>query len=257
MRLLFAFLLLLSLTGCRWESDTYCDPSERILPARPDEETMYYHNEFCRVINEYATELGYYRQIWLEHSYAERGDDGRFVVWVDFSTQANVDLENARRISVFTIDSLLDKLNSSEILMRGNPGPFTFHDLYFSIEYTSFYGKYNDPLLVGRSELKYGYMDLFYAHDAFKLDPIVYHKHSEPFETSRCIVAAQNATLQKIDPSGKDVFDHIISPEDWLAKKSHFIRESAKKFDAYEYQYHSALSNYTRYSDSGGEKNPE
>ncbi|NGX57177.1 MAG: hypothetical protein K940chlam3_00060 [Chlamydiae bacterium] len=250
MRLVIALLLTLFLTGCRWESDTYCDPSLKNLPARPDDETMYYQHELCKVINEYATELEWYHQVWLEHSYAKRDDDGQFIVWVDFTSQANEDIPNARRLSVRVIDGLIDKLNESEILRNAQPGPFTFEHIYFSLEYKSFYGKYNDSLLVGRSELKYGYLNVFYAHDAFQVEPIVYHKHTEPYEISRCIVATQDETHKRLKPTGESIFDRMVSPEDWMSGDPEYVRKPPEEFKSYEYDYRSTLSNYPKYAET-------
>lgn len=247
MRFTLALLVTLFLTGCRWECDTLCDPSERMLPVAFDDEMMVYQKEFCRVINEFATELEWYYQIWLEHSYAKQDDDGSFIVWVDFTTQDIEDLPGARRLSVRMIDSLLDRLNGSQILRSGQGRDFTFEDLYFSIEYTSFYGRYNDPLIVGRSELKHGYMNVFYAHDAFKVDPIIYHKHSEPYETSRCIVAAQDAARKRLRPTKERIYDRIVAPEDWMSGDPDYLRRPENIFDAYEFDFKSTLSNFPSY----------
>ena len=248
MRILLALLITICLTGCRWESDTVCDPSVRMLPVRPDDETMYFQKELCHVITAYATELEWYYQIWLEHSYAKWDEDeGNFIVWVDFTTQANEDLPGARRLSVRIIDGLLDRLNESEILTSAQGRKFVFEDLYFSVEYTSFYGRYNDPLLVGRSELKHGYLNVFYAHDCFQVEPIIYHAHSEPYETSRCIVASQDATHKNLRPTKESIFDRLVSPEDWLSGDPDYVREPERIFDAYEFDYKSTISNYPKY----------
>jgi len=260
MRFILALLIALLLTGCRWESDTLCDPSERILPVRPDDETMYYQKEFCRVINEYATELEWYYQIWLEHSYAKLDDDGSFVVWLDFASQAHEDIPGARRLSVRIIDGFLERLNKSPILRAAQGRDFVPDDLYFSIEYTSFYGRYDDPLLVGRTELKYGYMNIFYAHDCFTVDPVVYHKHSEPYETSRCIVATQDATYKRLKPTSESIYDRILDPEDWLSGDPDYVRRPQQEFDAYEFDFKSTISNFPKYENdtpSGGLRTPQ
>lgn len=245
MRFYFALLMILVLPCCRWESDTYCDPREKMLPLRPDQETMFYQHEICKVINTYATKLDWLHQIWLENCYANYEEDGQFYIFVDFSTQDNLDLPEARRMSVLLIEGLLKALNENQLLVAHQNGPFTPDNLYFSIEYTSFYGKYIDILLVGRTELKYGYLNVFYAHDAFMLDPVIYHKHSEPYETSKCIVAAEFKELKKLKPTAEFVYDRMLTPEKWTSGVPDYIlKHSSEEYKPLDFSETSAVSNY-------------
>lgn len=244
-RLLGLLLLVLFCSGCRYESKTVCDPSLKYLPVKPDELTMMYTNEALAVINSYTTELAWYHQIWLENAYVQIEDDGKMHVWVDFNTQANEEIPGARKLSVKVIDGLLAALNASTILAP--VGPFTPDILYFSIEYTSYYGVYVDTLLVGRSELQHGYMNMYYAHDAFQIDPVYYHKHSEPYETSQKIVAVVEKVESRLKPTRESIYDRLVSPEDWFGGEPDYIRKAPEAFDAYEYRYKTTLSNYPRY----------
>jgi hypothetical protein len=246
MRFLLALFALLVLTGCRWESDTYCDPREKMLPVRPDEETMFYQHEICKLVNEYATKLEWYHQVWLEHCYAEFEND-KFNLYVDFSSQANLNIPEARKMTVRIIESLLDHLNENELLVARQESKFTPENLYFNLTYTSFYGKYVDSLLVGRSELKYGFLNVFYAHDAFMVDPVIYHKHSEPYETSKCIVATQDKTDKKLKPTPESIYDRIVAPQDWMSGDPDYVRRPPGDFDAYELIRRGTMSNYPRY----------
>lgn len=248
-RLILALLLLL-LTSCRWESDTVCDPRENLLPVKPDEETWFLTQLILSIINTYAVELEAYHQIWLEHSYAIRGDDGRFYIWVDFTTQSLQDIPGARRLSVLMIEDLLKRLNENENLLATQDfEPFTSDNLYFSIEYTSFYGRYIDTYLVGRSELKYGYMNVFYAQDAFQLWPVVYHKHSEPYETSVLIVEAQDAANKRIKPTREMIYDQLTSRIDWFSGDPDYIRETPDIFDSNDFRTRGVITNYPKKGD--------
>lgn len=245
MRLLIALLTLSLLTACRWESDTYCDPRERMLPVRPDEDTMFYQHEICKIINTYATEIEYYHQVWMENCYANF-EDGKFYLFLDFTTQTNLDLIEARRMSVRMIESILKRLNANQLLVSRQGGPFTPENLYFSIEYTSFYGKYIDILLVGRSELKYGFLNIFYAHDAFMLDPVIYHKHSEPYEISKCIVFTQDRVRKELKPNAERAYDEVVGPENWMTGTPDYVRKPTEEFNAYDFNFRSTLTNYPK-----------
>ncbi|GEM_PF-2299348 len=240
-------LLILCLTGCRYESDFVCDPRERMLPAKPDPETWAYTKEILKIVNTMGAELEYYHQVWLEHSYAIRDDDGQFYIWLDFSTQSLQDIPGARRLMVKLVTDLLGRLNDSSMLAAAQQGiPFTTDNLYVDIEYTSFYGVYDDPLYVGRSELDHGYMNVFYAHTAFEKEPVYYHKHSEPFETSVEIVAAIEKADEHLRPDYIHQYDRLVSPVDWMSGQPDYVRSRTEDFDIDKFKKKSTLSNYPK-----------
>lgn len=241
-------LLALVLTGCRWESDTYCDPSCKMLPVKPDPETWVYQEEIIRIINTFATEIEFYHQINLESSYAIRGDDGLYYIWLYFSTQAIQDIPGARRLIVQMVEEVLQRLNENALVVGAQGGEdFTTDNLYLCLEYTSFYTRYDDPLMVARSELKYGYLDTFYAGTAFEVNPVIYHKHCEPYETSLLIVQTELATEKNLQTTGLSIYDRLTSPVDWMSGKPDYVRLPRDIFDADDFREKSTLSNYPRH----------
>lgn len=218
-----------------------------MLPIRPDDAEMETQHAFCRAINAYATEVYWYHQIMLENAYATKGLDGKWGIWIDFKSQALLDINGARRVSVRMIEDIIQVLNCYADLKEAQGRAFKVEDLYFSIEYESFYGVYDDPLLVARTELAHGYMNVFYAHTAFQVEPVIWHKHSEPFETSQCIVYTQDEVNSYLQPTGTSVFDKLVAAEDWMSGDPDYVRRPADRFDSYEYGKKGVLSNYPRY----------
>lgn len=184
-RWIYFCLMLIGLTGCRAEKVYHVPMEPSVYLTTLDISTI-----VLNFADPYKDD-----HVYLHSSYANMCDDtGRFTVWLDFYTQKLLDLEGARRLMVEMSQGLLRHLNG---YIYNNPsnaekGGFTYNDLYISVEFESYFGKYVDPLYVGRMELKDGYFNAFYAHTALDPKSIVFHQHFEPYETSVHIIDVEN-----------------------------------------------------------------
>ncbi len=192
MRLIPLFLLIIAATSCG-----AC--REGCAPVRePQVEEDYFgkdiRRELERIITIYALGLKQKRCMQLEHAYIVH--DFGYHVSLDFTSQDTLEIEEARVLFVEVVEEFLDLLNKDSVLASYTSGyEFTPEDLYYSIEYESFRGKYIDPLYVARQQLEEGLFTSYYAHDALDTKSVVYHKHYEPWETSVLIVHTQKEML--------------------------------------------------------------
>lgn len=190
-RLLLFFMLTL-LSAC----------VSKIYQAPMDENVYASTREISRVILTYADPLKR-DHVYLNHSYAYyEPEEGRFLIWMDFHSQKLLDVDQSRRLLVEMVEGFLESLNNHPILYGylneyPNAFPFTYHDLYISVELESYHGVYVDPLYVGRFELADGYMSSFYAHTALDPRSCVFHQHFEPYESSLLFVTVEKELDQE------------------------------------------------------------
>lgn len=216
-----AILLTLFLLGCK---ATTCVP----FADKLDEEELFFSDarrEITRIITIYSIELKQQLCLQLENAYVMHDDFG-FHVWVDWKSQENLDIEEGRRYFVSIVEGLLDRLNYDDNL-KSMTGNFQFSPdfLYLSIEFESFFGKYIDPLYIGRLELVDGIFGAFYAHDGFDVKSPVYHKHFEPYETSVLIVQTQRAMWEM----QKEIEDSELKLEKEKAEYVRLLRQAFER----------------------------
>lgn len=162
-------------------------------------------------------ELQFEDGIWICNAYIKHfPDDGDDQVWIDFHTYHVADIQDARKIFVHTIEKMLDRLDSAEKLgpYRWNDD-YTVEDLYVSMEFKSFFGRYVDPKYVGRMELKKGELVQYYANTGFDDYNPCFHFHSEPYKTSVRIVKTQDRITKQREadiPDLPDYFETDIFP---------------------------------------------
>lgn len=193
MRHLIAFLILLILTGCCWDRDWRCR-RKNLNPGPGPTMTadfLLFSEEIPQIVLPFADELKSKERINLRHSYVYRDDEGNYIVWLDFYTQLLYDVDQTRRLMVHVVEGLLERLNADGQLYSRWGAPFTFEDLYVSIDFESFFGIYIDPLYISRAVLLCGNLTAFYANTATDMHSVVYHKHEEPYVSSRLFVTIE------------------------------------------------------------------
>jgi hypothetical protein len=175
-----------------------------------------------RAIHWYVDSLPMELGIYLRHSYTYRDPCKGPVIWMDFTSQDLLDVNEARRVMVETVEGFLGRLNNDpEIAIAFNNVPFTFENLYVSIEYESYFGQYVDPLYVARTELKDSWFTASYAHTAFNERAPIFHMHKEPYESSRFFIMVQD-----------DIEDaHRMREEEEKANRSDFFNLSGPPID--------------------------
>lgn len=198
MRYLLALLFslsVMSIAGCACSPrNTDCNPYVDEV-ARDEFFVDGARRELIRLITVYFTELKLNKCFNLEHAFVEKDPFG-YKIWIDFTAQDILDIEGARRLFVGFVQNLLERLNGDPILAAQTEGHhFTIADLYISVEFESFFGKYVDVLYVARMQLECGVMTSYYAHDALNHDSVTYHKHYEPYETSLLIVQTEQELM--------------------------------------------------------------
>ncbi|GAB4237004.1 MAG: hypothetical protein Tsb0021_16840 [Chlamydiales bacterium] len=112
--------------------------------------------------------------------------EGRYYIWADFYTQELLEIIEARHLLVRLIDGLID-LATDISSVQLDP-----RQMYVNVSFESFYGKYVDPLYVGRMELKNGYISAYYAHTALNPNLVIFHQHFEPYLTTRLLTEIDN-----------------------------------------------------------------
>lgn len=210
MRRLIILVILVSLTSCCkfklwwWQKDCgECDHNKNsnVVRVAMDEDQYQATCEISKIIIDYQDELKRDLEMYLIHSYAEPDEYGQWHIWLDFNTQEILDVAGARRMIVRTVEGFLDRLNSHPWLYI-RTGRFTPMSLYVSVELTSYYGKFIDPLIVGRMELEGGFLTCYYAHDALNPRSIIFHQHFEPYASAVCFVRHEDE-LAKAKEQGK------------------------------------------------------
>lgn len=217
-RLLSAFILFLTLTGCS-SRDHCCDlynwvVGEKEFKVAISPEVIAINEEIARTLVFYGVKIEKDRNLYVESSYAKRSPSGRFWIWMDLSSQRILDVPGTRRMMVNLVEGLLNALNSNPKLKSIQT--FTPEDLYVSIELESFFGRYVDALYVGRAELLDGELVASYAHDCFDPELQTFHKHIEYYQMSKVLVAADDEARAEY----KSLWDPLKSlyqeePEDW------------------------------------------
>lgn len=165
--------------------------------------------EIICMITKTAVRLDKEEGLSLHSAYANK-ENGELYIWADFQTQRILDLQGARRLSVDLIESILATLNEQSSLNT----TFSVDNLYISVEFESFFGAYVDPLYVGRVELKNNFLTCFYANSALDPDAVVFHKHSEPYSTSKVIVACEREEEGKYKGKYK-AYNALVETPDW------------------------------------------
>lgn len=193
MRHLIAFLILIILSGCCWDRDWRCVKKDKNPKPGPmmTADFLLFSEEIPQIVLPYADELKSKERINLRHSYVYRDDEGNYIIWLDFYTQLLYDVDQTRRLMVHVVEGLLERLNADGQLYSRWGAPFTFEDLYVSIDFESFFGIYVDPLYMSRAVLLCGTLTAFYANTATDMHTPVYHKHEEPYVSSRLFVAIE------------------------------------------------------------------
>ena len=208
MKSLIIFLLLAVLTSCgccNFDSDNKQSAEIVRVPMSSEEYTVI--KEIAAIIINFDDELKRDLNTYLDNSYAFPDEESsHFTVWMDFHSQEILDVAGARRLIVRIVEGLLERLNNDPWLSEYAGGSFTPRDLYISLELTSYYGKFIDPLIVGRVELCKGLLNCFYAHDAMDPLSVEQHQHFEPYESSRFFVEQEDLMKERQEkvPPNKD-----------------------------------------------------
>lgn len=132
---------------------------------------------------------------------------------IEFYSQDLLELEDGRDLIVKIGESLLDKANSNPFLRTiSDTGLFSPEHFHVIVELESYYGKYVDPLYLGRIELREGIV-YYYAHTALDFETIVFQRHIEPYETARMITQVKEE-VSTMYPKGPTLPARgLLSPE--------------------------------------------
>lgn len=198
MNRLIVFLLLVGLTSCNCCLPPEGKKSAEIIRVPMSSEEYSIIKEIAAIIINYDDELKRDLNVYLDNSYAFPNEErGHIVIWMDFHSQEILDVAGARRMIVRIVEGLLERVNTDPWLSEYAGGSFTPKDLYISVELTSFYGKHNDVLIVGRMELNNGVLNCYYAHDALDPRSVEQHQHFEPYESARFFVEQEDLMRER------------------------------------------------------------
>jgi len=108
-----------------------------------------------------------------------------------FSSMVTLDLCDARYLLVDIVENYLRLFNEHYILASEvRRPPLTPDDLYLIVTFESFYGRYVDEQYVNQIRMYQGCVT-YYDFEAFDPMEDVFHKHTEFYNNTRLIVAAQ------------------------------------------------------------------
>ncbi len=187
MRYFWFFVLLLSMSGCcHMETPPTEDPDwtprHRVLQERPTDDLTF-------AVESYAATLKYDHRLHLDNAFACIGDHGT-TIHLDFHTQHILELCEVRMLLVDVVEGLLFKLNSDYIPPEQRPFPFTADMLEITIDFESFYVKFNDQMYIGWVVLEDGIA--FYYQSNLRNEKLdCWKSHFEPYYKSRTIAMAQ------------------------------------------------------------------
>lgn len=207
LRLATILIALSFITSCTNRCADMNLPPEVFAPDRTVE-TL----EIVEFLNLWALEMDEKLNVQLAWSYAYPGVDG-YDLLLDFTSQEILDIPGVRRLVVAMMDRLQEFMNSSNVIRnKYHNFVLTPYNVYLSIEFESFFGRFVDPLYVGRLELNGGELTAFYAHTAFEPEPIIFHQHYEPYEVTRTIVLAEKEYKKAVSQKPrKDVLERTFN----------------------------------------------
>lgn len=140
--------------------------------------------EMSSLIINFSAPLETERRLRLEDSRIVY-DESILKIYLEYSSQALLDMCEARLLMVEIVDEFLKRLNNHTVLgFQLEHFPFTADDLEVKINFESFFGVYVDPLYIGLTWLKSGCV-YYYAFDI--KDPYAdwSHQRFEPYFKSR------------------------------------------------------------------------
>ena len=90
-------------------------------------------------------------------------------------------------------------------------------NLYLNVQFDSFFGRFVDPLYVGRMELINGYLTAYYAHTALDRDSIIFHQFFEPYVTSAMLTRVDTRVLEEMSELSpkKDLGEFLDSAQEF------------------------------------------
>lgn len=130
----------------------------------------------------YGNEVERDDQLFLLDSRACFTVDGIARIVMHFRTQRLVDLCEGRDLIVKLVEGFLKRMNSdSNVAGSLHPYPLTADRLKINIEFESFYGRFIDPLYMGRINLEKGIV-FYYTHDSLDPDTVHWKQRVEPYD---------------------------------------------------------------------------
>ena len=130
----------------------------------------------------YGNEVERESKLFLLDSRAYFTVDGIFHICLHFRTQRLVDVCDGRDLIVQLVEGFLKRINSdSTVCGTIRPFPLTADHLKINIEFESFFGRYIDPLYMGRILLENGFV-FYYSHDALDKDTVRWKQRVETYE---------------------------------------------------------------------------
>jgi hypothetical protein len=155
--------------------------------------------------------------IELCHAKAYRRLDGSFLIAANFYSQEILEINEARHVVANLAADILLLLNMQPMGIRfAEDLPFTPSNLTFSIDYESFFGRFVDPRLVGRTELREGYLTAYYAHSALDADSFIFQQFFEPYITTAMLTRVDERVAEEmiLDEEGKQLLD-LLQGDEW------------------------------------------
>lgn len=155
--------------------------------------------EVSRAVLTYAVKLKHTRRLFLADSQVYY-DDKINRIYLHFTSQDILELEEARELLVDVVEGFLDKINTSPVRYDLKEIPFEAEDLEIEIYFESFYGKYIDGRYTGIIILNQG-VSHFYGFDLYNLPINFWHVRDEYYWQSRLFVNATRegeADMKKI-----------------------------------------------------------
>lgn len=162
--------------------DPHWKYAHRYLKEQPTDDLTF-------AVESYAATLKYDHRLHLENAFACMGEHGT-KIHLDFITQHILELCEVRHLLVDVVEGLLYKLNSDYISPDIRPWPFTADMLEITIDFESFYVKYDDQMYIGWVVLEDGVA--FYYQSNLRNEKLdCWRQHVEPYYKSKSISMAQ------------------------------------------------------------------
>lgn len=187
-RCLLILMLVLSLTGCRRQA------AIDEAPANPwtewEARGIYWNStvdvpEVSKLVAFFAREMYDLYRLELEDSCVLRDANSIYRFNLSFSSQSLITLCEARLLLVNVVDEFIYRVNNHTILsFQLNQFPLTEDNVDININFESFFGKFVDPLYIGKAQLWFG-DSYFYAFNAKNRDADWRMFKYEPFFKSR------------------------------------------------------------------------